>query len=197
MSDIFVLVILVFAAYIGFKTGFVRAVFRFGHYIISIGCAMLLYPYLSKLLADSALRAVIRDKFIAPRLAAKTGGINLPPVLQDPLQQGVNAASQSLADAMTNIVMGIICFLLIMIIVSIGLKLVVGMLDTVAKLPVIRLFNKVGGLAMGFVNGIFVVYLILAVTAVFMNDKLYAFISDSKYAIMMYNNNLLLKLIFG
>lgn len=197
MADIVLLAIILLMAFWGLKSGFVRALFHFGYYIISAAGAMLLYPHLSKYLYGSGLSAFIHDKVIMPRLAAETGKISLPPFMQKALSEGINNTAQSLADSMTAMTINIICFIIILIVIRFGLRFIVNILDMVARLPLLNLFNKAGGLAIGLLNGFILAYLILAVATIFMNGKLFDFINDSKYAIIMYNNNLLLKLIFG
>ena len=146
MADLLLLAIIIIMAIGGMRAGFVRALFHFGYYIISVICAMVLYPYISKYLQNSWLSAFVHDKIIMPRLASETGKISLPPFMQNALTDGINGAAQSIADSLTEITINIICFIIIFIVVRFGLRFVVNLLDMVAKLPLLNIFNKAGGL---------------------------------------------------
>lgn len=197
IADIIVFVIVAVMAFWGLRSGFIRAVFHLGYYVISVIAALVFYPLVSKFLINSALSRYIHDKVILPRISMETGGLNLPTFLQNAVTEGINNTTEAVAASMTEMAISIICFIIVFILVRFGLKFAVKILDTIAKLPLLNLFNKVGGLAVGVLNGVIIVYLVLALTTFLANDKVYQMINDSSIAVNMYNNNILLKLIFG
>jgi uncharacterized membrane protein required for colicin V production len=111
--------------------------------------------------------------------------------------EGVNSTTQTLAASLTEMAVKIICFVVVFILVRFGLKFAVKILDTIVKLPLLKQFNKLGGLAVGVLNGVVLCYIVLALASVFANDKIHQMIIQSQFAIRLYDNNLLLKLIFG
>ena len=72
--------------------------------------------------------------------------------------------------------------------------------ELIANLPVIRLFNKSGGLIYGVLKGFFIVYLLLAVFSL-ISPIIYEYgviqaIQDSALGSGMYDNNLILNIFF-
>jgi uncharacterized membrane protein required for colicin V production len=197
MADIIVVLIIAAAALIGMRAGFVKAVFHLGYYIISAAAAFALYPILSKALAASRLGGYIHDNIIMPRVSVDTSQIRMPNFIRHALTEGIENTTEAVAASLTEMAINILCFLAVFIIVKFGLKLIVKLLNGVANLPLLSFFNKVGGLAVGAFNGVLIVYILLAISSVFMTDRLYGLVEASTYAKMMYNNNIILKFLFG
>ena len=69
----------------------------------------------------------------------------------------------------------------------------------IAKLPVIKQFDKLGGVIYGVLEGIIIIYLVLAIISFIspmIGENIIAAIDESMVGSMLYNNNLLLKIIF-
>ena len=69
----------------------------------------------------------------------------------------------------------------------------------IAKLPVIKQFDKLGGVIYGILEGIIIIYLTLAIIsfiAPIIGENIITAIDESMVGSMLYNNNLLLKIIF-
>ncbi|MDR0405162.1 MAG: CvpA family protein [Clostridiales bacterium] len=193
MADIVIAAIVLVMAVWGWKSGFVRTVFRLGYYIIAVIAAAALYPALSGLLRESPLSAYIHDKVILPRVSVDTGGFNMPSFLQDAVTGGIDGTTEALARFFTDMVLSILCFIAVFIAVRVGLKLAARLLDGIAKLPVLNLFNKVAGLVAGVMNGLILVCLLLGLATVFMTDEAYEVIRSSPGTFYLYNNNILLR----
>lgn len=197
MADILLFLFIGAMALWGMKSGFIKTVFRLGYYIIAVSVSMYLYPVLSNYLTESPVSAFIHDKLIMPRIAVDTADIAVPAFMGQIIRSGIENTTESVAAALTAAVLKVICFIGIFLAVKIGLRLVAGILNKIAKLPVLSSLNKLGGFAAGAVNGIIISYIALAVAATFANAKLQDIIDASKYASVMYNNNLILKILFG
>ena len=81
-------------------------------------------------------------------------------------------------------------------ILFIFLKLITSL---IAKLPVIKQFDKLGGIIYGLLEGIIIVYIILAIVSFvspMINPDVSNTINNSTIGGFLYNNNLLLKIIF-
>lgn len=197
MADIIIIIIIAVAALLGMKAGFVRAVFHLGYYLIAAIAAFTLYPFLSEALVASRIGVYIHDKIIMPRISVDTTQIRTPYFIRHALSKGIENTTEALAASLTEMALSIICFLAVFLIVKFGLKLIVNILNCVARLPLLSFFNKAGGVAVGAFNGIIVVYILLAIASIFISDRLYDMIEASTFAKMMYNDNILLKIIFG
>ena len=102
----------------------------------------------------------------------------------------------SVADTAINVLSWVILYIGIQIILNIA----VAILDGIMSLPLLREINNIAGLAIGIVLGVFRIYIILAViyfisTVADISPIINAIGSSSMIA-SMYNNNLLLKIIF-
>ena len=129
--------------------------------------------------------------------------LNLPEVVQGSLQIGIdsslssaeaikNAAASALTDAIINIG---VCALLF-IIIRLVLMLAYIIVDSATKLPVIKGTNKLLGGLLGVVNILFIVFLALMLLAMYMpsDSGMYEIINNSYLVKFLYNNNILLKL---
>ena len=70
----------------------------------------------------------------------------------------------------------------------------------IAKLPVIKQFDKLGGVIYGLLEGLIIIYVILAIisfVAPMTNGNIVTAIDEAFIGSMLYNNNLLLKIIFN
>lgn len=99
--------------------------------------------------------------------------------------------SQTIVKAGTWIVLFIVARIAL-----IFLKFITGL---IAKLPVIKQFDKLGGVIYGLIEGLIITYLALALISVISpmtEGKLSENINKSHIGSQMYNNNLLLNIIF-
>ena len=87
----------------------------------------------------------------------------------------------------------IFSYVLAFIIASIGLNIACGVLDIVAKLPVLNQINKTGGLLVGLVEGVLRVSVIFIVIDMFAatqwGNTLLIMIHSNEYVKMLYENN--------
>ena len=95
-----------------------------------------------------------------------------------------------------NIGSGIVIFLavrVILVIISLFAKIL-------TDLPVIKQVDKLGGLAYGAIEGIVIVYAVLAVisltSVIWANNAVVTAIAKSSLGEMLYNNNIILNLLF-
>ena len=105
-----------------------------------------------------------------------------------------NIAARSIAITIINIAVLIIILLITRIILSV----INIILNVVAKLPIIKQFNTAGGAVFGAVEGFIIVYILLAICALiaplFTDLQLINSINNSNLGKLMYNNNILLKI---
>lgn len=75
-----------------------------------------------------------------------------------------------------------IAFIAIFFITKVILQIIVSMLDFVAKLPVLRLANKVGGAVLGFVEVYLIMFILLYIVALLPIGKVQSLFASSKLA---------------
>jgi len=203
MLDIVLILFIIFMAIWGFKSGLIRSIFHFGYYIISGIAAAVFYPILTDFMMKTPIATFIHDKIIMPNLKTATPKVNisnmpiiLKEVIEKPINDNVKNALDATANSLTHTLVSILCIIIVFLIVHFGLKFVVEILNGIASLPILSPINKLGGLVIGTANGFIIVYLILALATLFMSTELHKLIDASQITKLMYNDNLLIKLIF-
>ncbi len=100
---------------------------------------------------------------------------------------------------LSHIMVNLLTLIFLISIIRIILSFFKIIIDTIANLPIIKQVNIAGGMAIGFIKGFFIVYLIFAIFSVFspMIEKtgILAMIQESKVGSTLYNNNLILNFI--
>ena len=107
---------------------------------------------------------------------------------------------ETLADAFAGLAVDALSILLIFIAAKLAISVLALMLDKAFSLPVVRTFNKAGGFLLGLAKGVFVVYLLgilmIPVASAFPESAVVAQLETSRYALLFFENNLLLQLIY-
>lgn len=175
--DIVIVAIFLISAVRGFVQGFVKSFLSFALIIASLIVAKIFSPQLSLYFMDHGTWTKKLTEFIQQKVVALFGGNinsvnwadstqlhNAPNTLQQFLDSFVNSANKtigSLADAFASnaasLIVNIISFLLIFIVLMIIGKLLIAVIDKMSQLPVLKVFNRAGGLLVGIVKGIIVI----------------------------------------
>ncbi|MBR3887706.1 MAG: CvpA family protein [Clostridia bacterium] len=134
------------------------------------------------------------------------GGENIFSTLPDVVGEklGVNEFKENMGSNITTSVadtaINVLSWVILYIGIQIILNIVVAILDGIMSLPLLREINNIAGLAIGIVLGVFRIYIILAViyfiSTVANISPIINAIGSSSMIASMYNNNLLLKIIF-
>ena len=196
--DIITVCFIAVAAYIGYKAGFINTLFKFGHFIVASITAAVAYPLVSAALINSPVGGGVQTRvseFLGKQGSNAFNTDALPGFLADPINAGVDSTTQAIAGSLTQLIITILSIIIVFLVVKFGLMIVLKLLNIVASLPVISSFNKTGGLIIGAINGVVLVYLILAVAMLFVSSPIVSYISSAGLTGYLYENNLLLKLI--
>ena len=200
LADICVIAAVAAFAAFGYRAGFMRSLIKVAAYIVSVIASFLLYPKLSEFLMGTKLPDVLAEavnknyvsKGISEGAGTALGG------LAKYFDSGLSAAADGVSRSVAGLLVNIIAFILILIASRLILHIAEKVFGAVAKLPVIRHFNRLGGAALGGAVGIIVLYAVFAAAVLFVplknGDKLTAEIEKSAFASEMYNNNVLLNL---
>lgn len=195
MLDIIVAVLVGGMTLWGFKRGLIRSLFQLGRYVIAAVLTTTLYPVVSAWLMGTPFATMVHDRFVVPLIDNQfnaMGGNQLPSFL-DGMVQGAGASA---ATTLTHTFVNVVCMVIVFFLATVGLRFVVRLLDRIASLPILSLFNRLGGIAVGFVNGMIIVYVILAVVMLFANADWIRAINESALVNQLYHNNILMNLMF-
>lgn len=222
--DIILVVVFVLFCFLGYKRGLMLSIFAAGSTIISLVVSILIYPAVSAVLEKTPLYDAVNARVteslsgVGAGLANSTNStineyinsMSLPDVIKENLlEQFSNTSSEyavvdivkSLSTVVTDLIIDIISIILLFIIVSVIMFFVKRLLVGVAKFPVIKHFDKAGGLVFGFVEAFVLVTVVAAIfsyiSTTFDSAAFIESLNNSVLGNYFYNNNVILNIISG
>lgn len=221
MIDLIILMIILGTACIAAKVGFIRTVYGLLSSFIALALAFFIYPVIEYILKLTPIYEGIKTWMMDKLPEIGNVGLQgqatiikdslswMPEFITDKMVRnnnpeiyellGVSNLIEYITTFVANLcIMGIaivICFIL----VKVGLIVGVGVLDLVAKLPLLKTANKWAGFAVGLIKGVFIVWLICLVVPFIMMipglSSLNSLIEESVLMQMFYNHNLILQIL--
>lgn len=206
--DLIIIAVVLLFIFLGYKKGLTGSLIKLLSFIIAIVVAFVLY----KPVANAVVENTVIDDNIRTTLSATLGvenktentEENVPSTIMDNINKEIeNATDEVKANVIdhttitiVNIGSGIVIFLAIRVI----LVLISLFAKILTDLPVIKQVDKLGGLAYGAIEGIVIVYAVLAVisltSVIWANNAVVTAIAKSSLGEMLYNNNIILNLLF-
>lgn len=206
--DLIIIAVVLLFIFLGYKKGLTGSLIKLLSFIIAIVVAFVLY----KPVANAVIENTVIDDNIRTTLSATLGvenktentEENVPSTIMDNINKEIeNATDEVKANVIdhttitiVNIGSGIVIFLAVRVI----LVLINLFAKILTDLPVIKQVDKLGGLAYGAIEGIFIVYAVLAVisltSVIWANNAVVTAIAKSSLGEMLYNNNIILNLLF-
>ena len=219
LVDLVIVSIIISNTFWGYRKGLVSVVFKIITFLVSLIIVFVLYKPVSEsiiknteldeklaiALAENLTGATIKEDsnevFVAEESTVSKG-------MEELIQSFVNEAlNESPLDPVAYVSEKVSVFM-----IQTGTFLVLFMLsrfillfvrfaaELIANLPIIKMFNKSGGLIYGVLKGFFIVYLILAIFSL-ISPIIYEFgiiqaIQDSALGRGMFDNNLILNIFF-
>ena len=220
VSDVIVVVFLVCSVILGYKTGFIKSVFKFFSGIASLILAIEFYKPFSEFMLKTVLAGNITAKIyenilgIIPNVQINSKGdisnlildkTSIPNPMKESIlnsmPQNINLVDNAqiaklISTKMSAIIIQLISVILIFIIVRIILWIAKIILERVCRLPILKQINKFIGLGVGFIQGMFIIYIVLGILVVAKNDFIIGAINNSTITNYLYYNNLIIDLIF-
>lgn len=220
--DIAAALIVVVAAAVAYFKGFVKTFFGFVSTILAIALACMFCKTLATYIKDNTEIDDFIMKSIVSINGESSGDTNeeSEPTVEDSentsisiaesipntlnemfgLDEMKEEATTNIVNKITDIAINILSWLIIYAVTRIVLLILTLIFDGIMSLPILKTINNLAGLALGAIMGIFRVYFILAIVYFVSNIVNIAgvvnAISMSTVVSQMYNNNLLINLIF-
>lgn len=208
--DLVVLAIIVLCVIVGYIRGLTGALIKILSFVLSIVIAFVLFIPISNLIInnttiDESIAQSIREMIIANNATEESD--NMPTTITDYIGEQVENVTDSAREAVADTtarevsitIVKAATWIILFIVARILLILLKFITSLIARLPVIKQFDKLGGVIYGLLEGLIIVYVVLAIISLIsplMNGTLAELIDNSYLGSMMYNNNLLLKIIF-
>ena len=204
--DIILILFLFFGAYVGYKKGLVNVLMNF----IAIIFAIVLSFFLQFPIADCLKNSKFGNdlyinvhKGIVSTIDAQREGIEKNTIYSK-IIDGVISEEQidAQADNVTTFILKGVSFIAIFLVTLIIIFILKGVLNTVFYLPILNSINKIGGLTVGGLKSVVIIYLILAAIAFIspmpiVKGNLSNKIEKTNITKVMYENNLLVQIING
>ena len=194
-------IILLFT-FLGYKRGLIKVAIKLCTFIIAIIVAFVLYKPISNVVIentgiDESIETAITDR-ILPEGASVDEEVELSNDLPSVILKNGENTVQSIATSFSNTIIEAVCFFIIFIAVKIILKFITALADLIAKLPILKQFNALGGTIYGVLEGLFLVFVgfaIISLIAPLIDVSILEAINSSTLGSIFYNNNILLNFI--
>jgi len=205
--DGIILAVLIVSTMKGYLQGFVTTLINTVAFFAAIIAARLYYADLARYIKDhtafyNKIYAMVLDSLQGESSlfeGALSGGRDLPEAFGGLLPpSGAVSAAQGyalagIAQALSGIIINLLSIILIFIAVRIAFAIAAALLNSLVRLPVLKQFNKLGGIAAGFIKGVVVLMLafalVIPVTAIFPVEGLLRGIEGSAAAMYFYRYN--------
>lgn len=211
--DIIILALIALSIFIGYKRGLIKCAINVLSFFIAILVVILLTTPISNLIInntkiDDNIKTTILEKIdfnnvSAEELKLDENNSNSPEVVRDYINELTKGATDNVGEVLAENISVMIINIAVAIVLFIGTKFalifVKALADILGKIPLIKQFNKAGGIIYGVASGIVRVYLILAIISIIVpvltNGSIVEAINSSMLGKAMYDNNILLKII--
>lgn len=216
--DLIILGILVLCIALGYHKGLTGSLLKIISFVLALVIAFVLFKPVSSFIIDKTnwdenLEQGIRDVILAKDEQEvvkedEQEKQSMPDVMIDYINKTVEDAGDNAKETIAEATSRDMAVTIIHAGVWIGLFLIAriilffvkGLANLITKLPVIKQFDKLGGILYGMLEGVVIIYGILAilsfVSPTLNNTGILSAVQESFMGSVMYNNNLLLKLIF-
>lgn len=191
--DIAILLFIVFSTFIGYKLGLIKVAFGIVSFILAIIISLLLYKPISNVITNHTPIPEKIETTIESRLVSEDK--ESTNFIDNYYNNAKNASSKIIAQNITSTVINIGSALVVFLLVRIILLFLRFSTDLIAKLPLIKQCNHIGGFLYGIIAGFLIVYLFFTVISILSPiinlSGFLKVINSSIIGNIMYNNNII------
>lgn len=199
-----VIAFLAAAGFYGYARGMVKIVLSMVAMIVTVILATILTVPIGKLIKEttpvytnmySTVEKSVKENNVVNE--AGLSKLDLPKQIVDKIEENgiVDNYETIVATEITDAAFNAGVYLVVTIIVYILVKMVISMMNFVAKLPLIKEVNKVGGFAIGLIYGLVVLWALCLVLTTFSSKpwakEIFSAVNKNDFLGFIYNNNLI------
>lgn len=200
--DLIIVAIILLFTFLGYKRGLVKLAISLCTFFIAIIVAFALFKPISNVVIentsiDETIENTITDN-ILPEGTSPEDKVEKDLDLPNMILKGSENTVKDIANSFSTAIIETACFLIIFIVVKIVLKFVTVLADLIAKLPILKQFNELGGTIYGVLEGLLIVFVIFAIISLvspLMDASILNNINESVLGSWFYNNNILVDFI--
>ena len=145
--DLGILLIILIFMLLGYYRGLVKSILSVAQYFVVIILSLFLAPVVSEILIDNFNLDLIIIEWIENN---ENLFLDTLSIINEEILQGIVGR-----------IINVIAIIILFIVLKIVCALIIVVLNKVADLPILSTANKLGGLILGAVNGILIVYLLI------------------------------------
>ena len=215
LIDIIVIAIIALSVYLGYRKGLIALAIKLFAVIIALVATLILYRPISTLIINNtSLDETIQNAIIEKAEGtndenkenntevnnAENNTQNNTEIIEKEVQNNLveQAKAEMLPETARSIAINIINIAVILILyfaIKIALHFVTAIANIIAKIPIIKQFNKLGGISYGLLRGILLIYVILLIISfagqINPENQVHKSINESNITKAMYQNNIL------
>ena len=198
--DIIMIAIIALSIFLGYRKGLIALGISLCAVIISLAVTLILYKPIGNLIINNtSLDENIKQTILQNNTEGTENKESSDSMVENTVRQGIEGVKteileQTANDLSTNIIY-IAVIIILFFIVKIALHFITAIANLVAKLPIIKQFNKAGGIIYGALRGVILVYvallLISLIGGIFSENKVEDEIEKSYITKAMYENNII------
>lgn len=213
--DLIIVGILALCIFLGYKKGLTKCVIKILSFIIAVVVTAILFKPISNfVIQNTKVDETIREAVIniVKNDVEETGKVkeetNLPKAMVDYINKSVenavneakNSVIEVVADNIAVIAINVGVAILLFIIIRIALIFISALSKIITDLPIIKQFDKAGGILYGLLEALIIIFVVLAlisfISPVIEQTGIIVAINKSFIGSILYNNNILLKIVF-
>ncbi len=205
--DIIIIAIIALSIFLGYRKGLIELAIKLCAFVIAIVITLILYKPVSNLIINTTSI----DETIENSILEKANDVMEDEEDEEPSLEINPASTEELSEEIkqeakegllpeaarglsVNIVRGGVIIILY-VLIRIALRFVTALANLVAKLPILKQFNKAGGAIYGALRGILIIYVCLIIISIFgqinPENDIHQNIEQSTLGKTMYENNIL------
>lgn len=213
--DLIIVAIIALCIFLGYKKGLTQCIIKIFSFIIALVVAFILFkPVSNFVVQNTQIDETIKEAVVnvVKEDVEETGKVkednNLPKAMVDYINENienavnetkeniVEVAAEGIATATINVGVAILLF----IVVRVALIFVSILSKIITDLPVVKQFDKAGGIIYGVLKSFVIIFVIFGlisfISPMIEQTGIIVAINKSFIGSILYNNNLLLKIIF-
>ena len=207
--DLILLASLALSIFFGYKKGLIGVAFNLCAFLVALIVTWILYNPVTNIVInnteiDDGIKNAIIEKGVIKQdeKNQEENKVNeyIGQYITTPITDATNNVVEETAKVISEKIVAIGVAIVLFIVVRIALILLKFVAEAIAKLPIIKQCNKAGGLVYGAIRGMFVIYTFLAILFLVMSvnnsGTIANMINSSIMSKVLYENNLLLNIIF-
>lgn len=215
--DLIIVAIFIVCIGIGYFKGLTGSLLKIVSFVLALVIAFVLFKPVANFIVDHTnwdenLEQSIKEMLIKENEPEEKEQIqeeqSMPDVITNYINEAIekagtdakNAIVESTAREVAVTIINTGVLISLFLISRIILLLVKGLAELLTKLPVIKQFDKIGGILYGLIEALVITYVILAIVSfvspMLAGTPIVKGMQESYVGSMMYNNNVLLKIIF-